>query len=44
MFLLREPPDNGSFMLAAYVIVAVVLLGYSVTLMRRARQEENRER
>ena len=30
MLLLREPPANGNFMLAAYVIVAVVLLGYSV--------------
>jgi len=44
MFLLREPPDNGSFMLAAYTIVAVVLLGYSVMLMLRVRAEENRER
>ena len=35
MFLLREPPDNGNFMLAAYTIVAVVLLGYSVMLMLR---------
>ena len=37
MFLLREPPDNGNFMLAAYTIVAVVLLGYSVMLMLRVR-------
>ena len=44
MFLLREPPDNGGFMIAAYTIVAVVLLGYSVMLMLRARAEEQRER
>ncbi len=37
MFLLREPPDNGNFMLAAYIIVAVVLLGYSAMLMLRVR-------
>lgn len=43
MFLLREPPDNGNFMLAAYVIVAVVLLGYSAMLMLRVRAEELRE-
>ncbi len=44
MFLLREPPDNGSYMLAAYTIVAVVLVGYSVMLLIRARREEQRER
>lgn len=44
MFLLREPPDNGNFMLAAYVIVAVVLVGYSAMLMLRVRTEEQRER
>jgi hypothetical protein len=43
MFLLREVPDNGGFMVVAYAIVAVVLLGYSVRLMRRARTEEQRE-
>jgi hypothetical protein len=44
MFLLREPPDNGNFMLAAYIIVAVVLLGYSAMLMLRVGAEEKRER
>ena len=44
MFLLSEPPDNSGFMIAAYTIVAVVLVTYSITLMRRARAEENRER
>ena len=44
MLLLREPPANGNFMLAAYVIVAVVLLGYSVMLMLRVSSEEQRER
>ncbi len=41
MFLLREPPDNGNFMLAAYIIVAVVLLGYSAMLMLRVRSRRN---
>lgn len=44
MLLLREPPDNSGFMFAAYSIVAVVLLAYSITLMVRARKEEERER
>jgi hypothetical protein len=43
MLLLREPPANGNFMLAAYVIVAVVLLGYSVMLMLRVNTEEKRD-
>ena len=43
MFLLREPPDNSGFMIAAYTIVAVVLVTYSITLMVRARREEQRE-
>jgi hypothetical protein len=44
MFLLREPPHNGGYMLAAYLIVGVVLLGYSLSLMARARKEEQREK
>ena len=44
MFLLREPPDNSAFMIAAYSIVAVVLLTYSILLMVRVRVEEQREK
>jgi CcmD family protein len=36
MLLLAEPPANGNFMVAAYAIVAVVLCGYSLRLLRRA--------
>ena len=36
MLLLREPPANGQFMVAAYVVALVILLGYSVLLLRRA--------
>ncbi len=43
MLLLREPPDNSAFMIAAYTIVAVVLVGYSMMLMLRVRAEEQRE-
>jgi hypothetical protein len=28
-------PQNGGFMVAAYVVAAVILLGYAVTLYRR---------
>lgn len=31
-----NPPDNGGYMVAAYLIVAVLVLGYAVSLVRRA--------
>lgn len=30
-------PDNGGYMIAAYVVVAVVTVGYAVNLWRRGR-------
>jgi len=32
-----NPPDNGGFMIAAYVIVSTVVLLYAWSLARRAR-------
>lgn len=32
-----SPPDNGGYMIAAYLIVAIVILGYAVSLIRRSR-------
>jgi hypothetical protein len=32
-----ETPQNGEYLVAAYVITAVILLGYWVALWRRAR-------
>lgn len=37
MLLRAEPPANGGFMVAAYALVAVVLVIYAVTLFVRAR-------
>ena len=31
------PPDNGAFMIAAYVIAAVVVVVYAVSLLVRTR-------
>lgn len=31
-----SPPDNGQYMVAAYVVTAVIVLGYAVSLFRRA--------
>jgi isoprenylcysteine carboxyl methyltransferase (ICMT) family protein YpbQ len=32
------PPDNGNFMVAAYVVVAVVVIVYAVSLYVRIRK------
>lgn len=29
-------PDNGSYMLAAYSVATVIILGYAVSLWRRS--------
>ena len=36
------PPENGGYMVAAYVVTAVVLLGYAGLLLRRARRAIDR--
>lgn len=33
-----ETPQNAGYMIAAYVLTAVVLVGYAVALWRRARK------
>lgn len=35
------PPQNGEYMVAAYVVVAVVILGYSLLLWVRSRRLSN---
>jgi hypothetical protein len=30
-------PQNASFMVAAYVVTAVILVGYAIALVRRTR-------
>jgi hypothetical protein len=37
------PPDNGSYMVAAYVVTAVILVGYATSLWRRARKAVEQE-
>ncbi len=37
------PPDNGGYMIAAYVVTAVILVGYVLLLWRRA-DRSGRER
>ncbi|HEY7504323.1 MAG TPA: hypothetical protein VH700_09510 [Gemmatimonadales bacterium] len=36
------PPENGGYMVAAYVVTAVILVGYAVMLVRRARKAVER--
>ncbi len=32
------PPENGGYMIAAYVVTAVILVGYALAVWRRARR------
>jgi hypothetical protein len=34
--------ENGGYMIAAYIVTAVILIGYSVLLVRRARKSTSR--
>ncbi|HEU4587900.1 MAG TPA: hypothetical protein VFS11_04590 [Gemmatimonadales bacterium] len=33
-----EPPANGEYLVAAYIVAAVIVLGYASSLWRRARR------
>jgi hypothetical protein len=33
-----EPPSNGEYMVAAYLVAALILIGYWVRLWRKARK------
>ncbi len=41
---MHETPQNGGYMVAAYVITAVVLVGYWVRLGMRVRAESQRQK
>jgi hypothetical protein len=36
------PPENTAFMVAAYVVVAVIVVGYAVSLLLRIREQRKR--
>jgi len=35
---MNGPPDNGAYMVAAYVVIAVYAVGYALSLWRRSRR------
>ena len=35
--MLPEPPQNGGYLVAAYVVTAVILIGYWIRLWRLSR-------
>ena len=37
-----EYPDNGAYMVAAYVVAAVVIVGYAASLFYRIRKAAQR--
>ncbi|HEX6407266.1 MAG TPA: hypothetical protein VFZ90_08765 [Gemmatimonadales bacterium] len=42
--MFAEPPQNGGYMLAAYIVTPVILGGYWVRLWRRNANLKRRER
>jgi hypothetical protein len=36
--VLSDTPQNGGYMIAAYIVAAVILLGYTLSLYLRARR------
>lgn len=37
------PPDNTGFMIAAYVVAGIILLGYAISLLARIREQRGRD-
>lgn len=35
-------PENGAYMIAAYVVATVIILGYTISLAVRVRKETRR--
>ena len=33
-----NPPDNSGYMIAAYIIVSVLVVGYALSLVRRVKK------
>jgi cytochrome bd-type quinol oxidase subunit 2 len=42
--MLAEPPSNGQYMIAAYVVTVAILLGYWLLLWRAMRNNVSGER
>ena len=36
------PPENAGYMVAAYVVTAIIVVGYAILLVRRARRAVER--
>jgi hypothetical protein len=39
-----EPPSNGEYLVAAYIVTAIILLGYYAWLWRLARKKSGNAR
>lgn len=42
--MVPEPPHNGGYLIAAYVVATVILLGYWLRLLRLARRAQLSDR
>ena len=36
--ILQAPPQNGGYMITAYIVAGVILIGYTLSLYLRARR------
>jgi hypothetical protein len=41
--MLAEPPQNGEYLVAAYIVTTVIVVGYWLRLGRIARKNRKRE-
>jgi hypothetical protein len=41
---MNDLPDNGGFQIAGYVVTTIIYLGYTVSLLLRARKAEEGQR
>jgi len=41
---MNDVPDNGSYMVAGYIVASIIYLVYTISLFVRARQAERGER
>jgi hypothetical protein len=42
--MLSEPPRNGEYLVAAYSVATVILVGYWLRLLRKSRSRKDRQR
>jgi hypothetical protein len=42
--MLPEPPRNGQYLVAAYTVASIILVGYWLRLLRKSRSRKSQQR